>query len=113
MQSSFKPTVDLGYPTEAYGRIPAFNDIEEEAEFWDTHDLTQFDGVELQRVEVNISPDLRDRITVRLEPADREQLARAARSMGVGPSTLARIWLKERLARESERTDRDPERAAS
>ncbi len=26
------------YPTEAHGAIPAFNNIEEEAEFWDTHD---------------------------------------------------------------------------
>jgi len=37
-----KPTVDLGYPTEAHGRIPAFHSIEEEAAFWDTHDFTDF-----------------------------------------------------------------------
>ena len=28
-----KPIVDLGYPTEAYGRIPAFFSVEEEAAF--------------------------------------------------------------------------------
>lgn len=39
-----KPTVDLGYPTEAHGRIPSFADIEEEAAFWDTHDFTDFQG---------------------------------------------------------------------
>jgi len=33
------PTVDHGYPTEPHGSIPAFNTIEEEAEFWDTHDV--------------------------------------------------------------------------
>ncbi len=30
------------YPTEAHGSIPAFNSYEEEAEFWDTHDFTDF-----------------------------------------------------------------------
>ena len=36
------PSVDLSYPTEAHGRIPAFQNVEEEAAFWDTHDLTDF-----------------------------------------------------------------------
>jgi len=31
-----QPTIDFGYPTPAHGKIPAFNNIEEEAEFWDT-----------------------------------------------------------------------------
>ncbi len=35
-----QPTVDLGYPTEAHGRIPAFNLVEEEAAFSDSHDVT-------------------------------------------------------------------------
>ncbi len=26
------------------GRVPAFKTIEEEAEFWDTHDSSEFDG---------------------------------------------------------------------
>jgi len=37
-----KPTVDLGHPTPAQGKIPAFQSIEEEAAFWDTHDVTDF-----------------------------------------------------------------------
>ncbi len=28
------------YPTKAHGAIPAFNSIDEEAEYWDTHDAT-------------------------------------------------------------------------
>jgi len=96
-----KPTVDLGYPTEAHGRIPAFNDIEEEAEFWDTHDVTDFVGVELQPVEVSIGPELIERLTVRLDQEDRQQLAKRARAKGIRPSTLARMWLKERLREEA------------
>lgn len=30
------------FPTEAHGSIPAFNSYEEEADFWDTHDFTDF-----------------------------------------------------------------------
>jgi hypothetical protein len=28
------------YPTETQGEIPAFNSIDEEAEYWDSHDGT-------------------------------------------------------------------------
>ena len=59
-----KPTVDLGYPTEAHGRIPAFADIEEEAAFWDTHDLTEFLD-EFWPVEVTIGPELAEWVTSR------------------------------------------------
>ena len=96
-----KPTVDLGYPTEVHGRIPAFNNIEEEAEFWDTHDFTDF-ADESVPVEITVGGELADRLTVRLDQADRRELDRRARTMGVGPSTLVRIWLKERLRQEAE-----------
>jgi hypothetical protein len=100
--SQLKPSVDLGYPTQAHGRIPAFNSIEEEAAFWDTHSVTEFVGAELQPVEATIGRDLAERLTVRLDQADRDELAKRARAKGVGPSTLARMWLKERLRHEAE-----------
>jgi len=102
MSQQLHPTVDLGYPTEAQGRIPAFASLEEEAAFWDNHDVTEFVGNELQPVEATIGADLVDRLTVRLDRADREQLVRQAKVKGLGPSTLARVWLKERLRQESE-----------
>ena|SRR5215216_4729959 len=98
-EPTIRPTVDLGYPTEPYGRIPAFNNIEEEAEFWDTHDITDFLD-ELRPAKLVLSGELAERLTVRLEQADREELARRAAVKGVGPSTLARMWLKERLQQE-------------
>ena len=98
-----KPTVDLGYPTEAHGRIPAFNSIEEEAAFWDTHDFTDF-AEESRPVQVTVGQDLASRLTLRLDPADRQELAKHARAKGVGPSTLARIWHKERLCQEADAT---------
>ncbi len=97
-----RPTVDLGYPTEAHGRIPSFHSIEEEAAFWDTHDTTEFIGQELQPVEVVVGQELAERLTLRLDKADRELLAKQAKAKGIGPSTLARMWLKERLRQEAE-----------
>ena len=91
----------FGYPTEAQGKVPSFSSREEEAEFWDTHDLIELFG-ESGWVPLNSGSDLGERMTVRLDRADRTALARHARKKGVGPSTLARMWLKERLNQEAE-----------
>ncbi len=96
-----KPTVDLGYPTETHGRIPAFHSVEEEAAFWDTHDFTDF-AEESTPVQITVGEQLAERLTLRLDEADRRDLAKRARDKGVGPSTLIRIWLKERLRQEAE-----------
>lgn len=88
---------ELGYPTEAHGRISAFANREEEAAFWDTHDVSELVGEDLTPVKVDIGGELAERLTVRLDRADRGELARRARAKSVGPSTFARIWLKERL----------------
>ena len=62
-----KPSIDFNYPTIANGRIPSFSTIEEEAAFWDTHDVTEFIGVELLPVEITVGPELTDRLTVWLD----------------------------------------------
>jgi uncharacterized DUF497 family protein len=99
--ASRKPTVDLGYPTPVHGRIPSFANIEEEAEFWDTHDVTDYLD-ESEPAELTVGSDLAEKLTLRLDQRDRDALRRRARAMGIGPSTLARIWLKERLRQEEE-----------
>jgi predicted HicB family RNase H-like nuclease len=95
-----KPTIDLGYPTEPHGRIPSFANVEEEAAFWDSHDFTDF-LEESRPVGITVGKELAGRLTLRLDQADREALDRRAKAMGVGPSTLARIWLKERLRQDT------------
>jgi hypothetical protein len=95
------PSIDLGYPTEARGRIPSFANIEEEAAFWDTHDFTDFLD-ESTPVQIAVGQDLAERLTIRLDQTDRKALALRAKRLGVGPSTLARMWLKERLRQEAE-----------
>jgi CelD/BcsL family acetyltransferase involved in cellulose biosynthesis len=74
--------------------------VEEEAAFWDTHDFTDF-AKEWTPVQLTVSRELAERLTLRLEQADRQALAKYAREKGIGPSTPARMWLKERLRREA------------
>ncbi|MBA3450574.1 MAG: hypothetical protein H0T18_05115 [Chloroflexia bacterium] len=80
-------------------RIPEFRSREEEAEFWDTHDVTDYLD-ELRPVRVRAMPNLSNGMTVRLDSADREAIGRIAAERGVGPSTLVRMWIKERLRAE-------------
>lgn len=98
-----RPTVDLEYPTQARGKIPSFHSLEEEAAFWDSHDVTDVLD-DSARVAVVTDRGLVDRITLRLDQEDRVALDRHARSLGVASSTLIRIWLKERLRQEASRT---------
>jgi hypothetical protein len=50
---------------------------------------------------VTVGQALAERLTLQLDRADREKLARYAREKGIGATTLARIWLKERLRYEA------------
>lgn len=76
-------------------RIPDFKTLEEEVEFWDTHDLTEFED-EWEPVDPEIEFILlreqpRTPMTVRLETDIQILLKQEALSQGVGPSTLARM----------------------
>lgn len=77
-------------------RIPEFASREQEAEFWDTHELTDYLD-ELQPAEVRFAKKLSEGITIRLTPAMLQRLQAEARRKGVGPSTLARMWILEHL----------------
>lgn len=83
---------------ERESRIPTFRSIEEEAEFWDTHDSTEFEdefedlpGVKFVRARPKKA------VSVRLDEATMSALTREARAKGIGPSTLVRMWVLERL----------------
>ena len=77
-------------------RIPAFADYEEEAEFWDTHDFGDY-WDETEPVTVKFSKNLSENLTVRLSPEALALLRRQADQMGIGPSTLARMWIIKQL----------------
>ena len=79
-------------------RIPTFDTVEEEAAFWDTHDLTEFeDELEVVTDVRFVKAQPKKAITVRLPQHALDALIREARETGVAPSTLARMWILERL----------------
>ncbi len=82
--------------TKKQTRIPTFNSPEEEAEFWDTHDTADFED-EFERTEVRFAKNLSQGITVRFTAETLATLRATARKKGIGPTTLARMWILERL----------------
>ena len=85
--------------TRRHTRIPEFKNREEEAEFWETHDTTEFED-EFKEVRVRVAQRLSHILAVRLDARTIDRLAEVGRAKGLGPSTLARMWLLERLEQE-------------
>lgn len=78
-------------------KIPRTDSIAELAEFWDTHDLTDFeDGLE----EVAEPVFVRDTaIKVHLESCEAEAIQQMAQAKGVSQEELIRAWVLQKLAR--------------
>ena len=80
---------------------PEFASIEEEAEFWQTHDSEDYYSEPVEE-EVQFVPARRTKaMAVRLEPETFAALEKRARALGIGPSTLTRMWILEHLQRET------------
>lgn len=72
-----------------------FKSLEEEASFWDTHD-----GVDVLGKDAKVGfhrANKTDTLTIRFEPGDVKKLSAKAANLGIGPTTLARMWIKEKL----------------
>ncbi|MGH2557500.1 MAG: CopG family antitoxin, partial [Thermomicrobiales bacterium] len=79
-------------------RIPTFRTIEEVAEFWDTHDLMDFED-ELEIVtDVKFVPvHAENAITLVFDDATLAELTSRAHEQNTSPTSLARQWVMERL----------------
>ncbi len=77
-------------------KIPEFSSIEEVAEFWDTHDITDYLH-ELKPVELRLSPGSKHSFVVSLEPHAFHALGREAERQGRSFIELAEQWLLDRL----------------
>jgi CopG antitoxin of type II toxin-antitoxin system len=85
--------------TEKQNSTPTFSSREEEAAFWDTHDTTDFEH-EFTDVKVRFAKNLSQPLSIRLDPKTLEELRQQAHEKGIGPTTLARMWILERLRSE-------------
>ena len=76
-------------------KIPKPDSIEALAEFWDTHDLTDFED-ELQEVAEPVFVRGAT-IKVPLESGEVEQVERMAQARGVSREELIRAWVRKKL----------------
>ena len=84
--------------TKKVSKIPKFVSIAEEVEFWDTHDFTEFaDKLTPVKMRVTFGQPKEETLTVRLQTKLKERLASIASEMGVNTSTLARMWIVEKI----------------
>lgn len=88
----------LNYPTPAHGSMPSFQNYEEEAAFWDSHDITEFTE-ETVPVNVRSTPGLTKQLMIRLDAETDHALEAIAAKEDIKKSTLVRkiikTWLHE------------------
>ena len=79
--------------------IPTFTSVKEEAEFWDTHDITEFLG-ELEIVSGVYEPvegEKKTVMTIRIAPSLKEEVEKVAQSYDISTSSLVRMWIVDKL----------------
>ena len=77
-------------------RIPEFKNREEEARWWETHSLADYQD-EFKTIKVRFAKNLSEGLHVRLDPETLMKLRIEAKEKGIGPTTLVRMWVKEQL----------------
>lgn len=82
--------------TKQKSRIPDFKSRQEMARWWDTHDLADYQD-EFKTVKIKVAENLSEGITIRMDSKTLGELRSKAQKKGVGPTTLARMWIMENL----------------
>jgi len=84
-------------------KIPEFQSIAEEAQFWDTHEVTDYLS-QMKEVKMKYDPlaPKEKILTIRIQSALKKRLEEIARDYGVNLSTLLRIWCIDKI-KESEK----------
>ena len=78
--------------------IPEFKNVEEEAEFWETHDVGEYlNDFKRIDVELQLEKPKEENIVVRVQKPIKDRLERIARRKGLNISSLTRMWIMEKL----------------
>jgi len=82
--------------------IKPFKTLEEEANFWDTHDVSKiFKNPKISLSELlSLEPKKEVIMTLRVQKVVKDKIDKAAKTRGINPATLSRMWLVERLTKE-------------
>ena len=75
--------------------LPQTDSIQELAQFWDTHDVTDFED-ELEEITEPVF-ERRTVIALDLESEEAEAFKRLAQSKGVADAELIRGWVREKI----------------
>ncbi len=78
--------------------LPGFETREETAKFWDGHDFTDYMD-DFKPVKVRVAKRLAEGLNIRLDADTLAQLRAQAAEKGIGPTTLARMWILEQVNR--------------
>ncbi len=76
--------------------IPEFASDEEEREFWETHDIRDYDNGPAD-ITWNISEEKKKRVTIRLQPSLIDELKEFAEEVEVPYQTLTRALIRRGL----------------
>lgn len=76
-------------------KIPKFKSYDEEANFWDIH--SPLDYGTWKEVKLEVTRPLEHILGVRLDAKTIDQICLLSNDMGIGPSTLVRMWIVEKL----------------
>ncbi len=79
-------------------RLPKTDSIEELAQFWDTHDITDFEGSLEEVSGVVFAKASTNELSIPLESAELARIRHIAASRGVDESALIQEWVRERLS---------------
>lgn len=77
-------------------RIPEFSSYREEARWWETHNLADYQD-EFKTIKVRFAKNLSEGLHIRLDPETLTKLRVEAKEKGIGPTTLVRMWVKDQL----------------
>lgn len=82
--------------TQKQKTIPEFKNREEEALWFETHDLADYQH-EFKTVKAKFAKNLSEGITIRFDQPTLNKIREIAHDKGIGPTTLARMWIMDHL----------------
>ena len=80
-------------------KIPKFKNDREIRDFWDKHHLSDFEE-DLKPAGIAFQKQHKEVVTIRLDRPIISTLKAMAKRMGIGYSSLARIWVMEKIQKE-------------
>ena len=83
---------------QAIKPIPPFENIEEEADFWDTHSAV--DEIDKGTLVGFHRSRKTGSLTIRFQPEDIQRIREKANQEGVGPTTLVCMWILQHIRRQ-------------